>query len=378
MRTKNLRRSSLFCIVALSVILLATMIFVPIVQAQPSEEPATSDAYKYPILPGTDGWKAFTTHDEMITACQVPENELSNMSVKGLVETVIDYPLLSDYRAFDDLQTGFEMVAAHSNCIQKLYNTKDGATELLASYSTMDPAAFTNLKTETEKYFYVWKIQGIQMLLAQEPLLENLTVDQRRELCSEASQKSSIMEANTDMYGSMNDRILTNLIEKASGRQYSEREYWVFVMTPYPYNYQVDCKYKEVSDELTLAQKADRTQFQLSYYPNVTVIRNPSARYNCHSYAWHDQSAGCFHWIESDVSIYWTGEPVANPDPYIVASGATQTGWKVRYSGDIHSAIVYQLSPLKFISKWGDMGLYVHAPSYCPYGSSYTYYEFND
>lgn len=35
-----------------------------------------SDSYEYPVKPGTDGWKAFTNHDEMLEACQIPESTL--------------------------------------------------------------------------------------------------------------------------------------------------------------------------------------------------------------------------------------------------------------------------------------------------------------
>ena len=50
--------------------------------------------YEYPIQPGTDEWKKFTTVAQMVEVCQIPEKKLKNMTTEALVETVLNYPLL--------------------------------------------------------------------------------------------------------------------------------------------------------------------------------------------------------------------------------------------------------------------------------------------
>ena len=39
----------------------------------PTPSSNTSDAYDFPIKPGTDAWRAFNSHVEMLNACQIPE-----------------------------------------------------------------------------------------------------------------------------------------------------------------------------------------------------------------------------------------------------------------------------------------------------------------
>ena len=60
-----------------------------------------SDAYDYPVKPGTDAWKALGSHEDMLNACQIPETTLNRMSTAGLVETVLNYPLFGDAWAWN-------------------------------------------------------------------------------------------------------------------------------------------------------------------------------------------------------------------------------------------------------------------------------------
>jgi hypothetical protein len=160
-----------------------------------------TDAYDYPIKPGTDEWKAFGSHDEMLQACQIPESILKDMSTAGLVETVLNYPLLLDYMAYDSRQYGLDMVVSHFNGLQELFNRKDAGTELLARYRTMDPAAIDNDWTDIEKGSYSFSFQDIEALLAQEPILTNLTEAQRQELLTEAIAKYQAKQQHAEVYG---------------------------------------------------------------------------------------------------------------------------------------------------------------------------------
>jgi hypothetical protein len=160
-----------------------------------------TDAYDYPIKPGTDEWKAFGSHDEMLQACQIPESILKDMSTAGLVETVLNYPLLGDYTAYNNMQYGFDMVVSHFNGLRELFNRKDAGTELLARYRTMDPAAIDNDWTDVEKGFYAFSFQDIEALLAQEPILTNLTEAQRQELLTEAIAKYQAKQQHAEVYG---------------------------------------------------------------------------------------------------------------------------------------------------------------------------------
>jgi len=100
---------------------------------------AANDAYDFPVKPGTEEWKTFQTHNEMLKACQIPERILNNMSTAALVETVLNYPLLLDMMAYNNIQYGFDQVASRFNGLQELLNREDNGTEIKTRYRPKEP-----------------------------------------------------------------------------------------------------------------------------------------------------------------------------------------------------------------------------------------------
>ncbi len=124
-----------------------------------------------------------------------------------------------------------------------------------------------------------------------------------------------------------------------------------------------------VTGEFSQTDIDQANSYQDSAYPNAIRQRSATGKYNCHSYAWYSTSSSNNIWIH--YNLYYTSDPyysiVAIGDRFFIPI-LTPIGSKVNYPSDGHSAIVYSSS--KLISKWGDYGLYIHAPGYCPYPSS--------
>jgi hypothetical protein len=201
MRTRGAQKSislahPIVCVVILSIISLTS-----ISCAQKPVGYNSTDAYDFPVKPGTEAWQAFTNHDEMVKACEIPAPILLNMSIPGLVETVLSYPLLGDMRAYNSIQQGFDAVAGQFNGIPELLNRKDAGTELLARYRTMEPAAIKDNWTLLQKGDYAMGIANIEILLAQYTILDDLTLTQRQELLEETIAKYQIKQKYAEVYG---------------------------------------------------------------------------------------------------------------------------------------------------------------------------------
>lgn len=106
----------------------------------------------------------------------------------------------------------------------------------------------------------------------------------------------------------------------------------------------------------------------MSQYPNITAEGLPTRKYNCHSYAWYSQSQSNPYWMNSAASYI-------NDGSYIKSNNAT--GHKVYYNKGEHSGIMRAGG--KVISKWGQLGLYLHSLSDCPYSTAtVTYWRYNN
>ena len=79
-----------------------------------------SDAYVFPIQPGSDAWRAFMQHTDMVAATQVPLKTLQSMSTEGLIETVLSYPLRIDMLLRMDLKLSQYSLMVFPSCLDDL------------------------------------------------------------------------------------------------------------------------------------------------------------------------------------------------------------------------------------------------------------------
>ena len=93
-------------------------------------------AWDYPVIPGTKEWEKFTTYQQMVDACQIPEKTLSSLTTEDLMRICLRYPLLTDIFAFNSLNQGIDILFNNFNGIRELYK-KDPSNELLKHYSSM-------------------------------------------------------------------------------------------------------------------------------------------------------------------------------------------------------------------------------------------------
>jgi hypothetical protein len=212
---KNLQKSRI-PFIFISVIVCAALLLLAPACSQKAGI-TSSDAYNYPIKPGTDAWKALGSHVEMLKACQIPETKLHTMSTKGLLETVLNYPLFNDVSAYNFPQQGFDTMASQFNGIPELLNRKDVGTVLLAKYKTADPATIGQEWTGIQKGYYVFSFIDMETLLAQKGVMSNFNEAQCQDLVRECLAKINAKH-QSEMYGGMSQEsclwVITRVLEQ--------------------------------------------------------------------------------------------------------------------------------------------------------------------
>lgn len=295
--------------------------------------------YEYPITPADDQWKELVSHIDMIDACQIPENILNHMSTEALVETVLNYPLLSDMLAWSDKTAGFKSVASNFN----------GLTELLSRVDAPDILGSSQI-----------------MLMQQKDINDDENyLERNKARCA------------TLILNNINKDLMTayTLPEPQTGA----------IMTP---SGSYVLYYKELTF-VDLANLFDNVPFtetdfsdlELHYektYPLAEKIGPISPSYNCHSYAWYSTSTNNKYWL-LDINPY-----IYDPFYVAVRLSDAKKGDKVVYIDNsdyppnfVHSAIVYSVpTNSDFLdriatSKWDFMGVYKHPIGHCPYAGRY-------
>lgn len=182
----------------LSTTLIIVTLFVVSLIAQQKSMP-----YDYPVKPGTKEWKALASHDEKQQVCQIPIPMLISMSTRDLVETCLNYPLYGDMMAYDRVQDGFEYVKKGFNGLQELLKRNDVGATLVEKYGKMDPNAIDSNWTSIEKGKYSLKFFFIEILLAQDEVISNLSKNDRMQLLRESHKKIIAKQQHPEVYGLM-------------------------------------------------------------------------------------------------------------------------------------------------------------------------------
>lgn len=122
-----------------------------------------------------------------------------------------------------------------------------------------------------------------------------------------------------------------------------------------------------------------------SKFPEAERLSSATKYYNCHSYAWYEQSTNNPYWMDNPAAYYSDGSYIETTTP--------EVGDIVCYYSssnlNLHSGVIVEvngnsLSTIVVESKWGQCGLYSHTANYCPYMPAYggdtayvKYYKYN-
>lgn len=340
--------------------------------------------YEFPIDCEDGQWSQYGTHDEMLEACTVPDKVLEDATTEQLLDMVLDYPLLCDIYAFDTVEQGVAVVASRFNGFAELIDRDDFSDVVLDRYVDVDIQE--GIKDTKENFSRVSEIVVMEDMLAQEDVVSDLTLQERRKLV-EAVERKTKEKIDTNIFSENATTFYDVAIENGVKEQLGLEEFEnpthdkvrgssneITVKTPkgtkvtvYKYDYNGSSWATSVTDSFVKA------------YPWAKKLGNADNRYNCHSYAWYSASTSNRYWMNCP-KFY-----VKDGSYKYVGTSPTAVGEKVVYRDQsfiplddwIHSGITVNTTGL-IKSKWGAGPLMQHSISYSPYigkFSTISYYK---
>lgn len=318
----NIKKISKVVLFGLSICLLSTTTL-----ASNDDEKSNGDVnekYVFPVTTGTKEWEELKTTNEMISLTQIPEKLLKSMTTEALVETVIDYPLLSNIFVYNSSDEALNIMKKQFNGVDELFKREDGVSKLLSYYQN---------KSLNRNFSEGVSALEIEWILTSKTALEKLNDNELSSLS-----------------------LLSNKISYSKNTKGS-----CSIKTP-----KGSCVNTIINSELSSSEIKRINQSTSLSYPAAKMISSASARYNCHSYAYYSESTANNQWINS-------------PNPYFSDYSfrtTTRRGNRIRgyYPIGGHSAIFVNNTLVK--SKWGQAGVYQHNYNYGPYDANMLrYYE---
>lgn len=128
---------------------------------------------------------------------QIPENILAAMTTEELIQAYLNYPYRVIMFAYNSLQDGFERISRDFNGLSPLLKREDLYEAALDFYKDMDPAGYG----DTDVGEFTFQFMYIEMLLAQEVLLNNLSDKEIKELIIVLLDKYQVKAEHLDPHG---------------------------------------------------------------------------------------------------------------------------------------------------------------------------------
>jgi hypothetical protein len=161
-------------------------------------------AWDYPVKPGTEEWKKCKSPKEIYQALQIPENVLTTIDTKSLVQICLNYPAPAVFYLFNTPQQGFDGFYRQFNGIQELMRRKDAGSHLLNKYADMSMKDFNPLWTLEEQGQFVEKFYYMELFLAQPTIMQSFSPRERKILMKESLNKFDMKLSRGDLFGGLN------------------------------------------------------------------------------------------------------------------------------------------------------------------------------
>lgn len=311
-------------------------------------------------------WTKVESLEERFSVCDISEDMVKAMTTDAIVRSVLHYPLNYIIFAYNNPLDAIKLVLEHSNLHQELLRREDAAEILLIYFEQTEIDMTQTYPFFDESYRTVTYSDEmfLEYLIASGVIkgLDNSVILEKLLAIVDNKAKKRCMDTTTySGYSLIPLSIIKNSVPVTQAQRFSA----------YIYTYFGQALGVQSYSELSSTEIYNITTYFANLYPQAEVIRPASNTYNCHSYAWYDQSTSNHYWLNSlapnnelQLQRFWT-------DDYFYLTTEANAE-KVFYSSGDHSAI--PLSTTWYISKWGAGPLMEHAPDDCPYISTNRHY----
>lgn len=316
--------------------------------------------YVYPPTPNNPEWKELEDYLDKVEACRIPQEVLKSLSDEQLVQAIIDYPLIYDVFFFSDVNKGVAHLAKTCDAFAELLERETAKDVLLDVIMSEAEDKSINMLTENGESDSRLANKTVRDEIIFDTLVA-ITIFQERigaELSDEELASLADVSDEMDIYAPM-VAIPGVVIKKKYG----------VMKTPNGLN--VCYAFTECNHTEKQHQEADAEM--VNTY-GVTLVSSGTCIYNCHSYAWYNQSVSNDRWIDDPSPYMQDGSYTKVSGGSINSSAASAiSGDIVVYGGLSHSAVMVgngggePFATRTMISKWGQRGIFMHRGSQVPY-----------
>lgn len=332
--------------------------------------------YTFPIKPGTAEWAKLESRIDKVNISQIPGNKLETMTTEALLETVLNYPLLPDYTAYNTIEEACSIMSNDFNGFNELFSRSDITKVLLNRYRESEVFTKFDKSISARKFL---EHTSLEYLLACSKIINGEFTADEQEIFLELFAEKAEKRSEAGIYASESDLQSRNDTEQEPG-SVRVRQPLGTVKTPRGTSvYEVYIQ----SPDFTDTQREVRHAIEEEIYPNAIRLGEATVRYNCYSYSFYWSSTAnpyIVGYLFDPAEYYNDGSYI--PDVSGTYTDETKLVYRTPGKGS-HIANVEGYNSngsIQVISKWGKDALYSHSYIDCPYyeaNTTLTYYVRN-
>ena len=142
---------------------------------------AQNEKWDYPVKPGTEEWKKLESNKAKVDICQIPKYLLNTIPTSDLMDICLQYPLIWDMYAFNNLNEGLEKLFNDFNGIRELFKRTDVSKELLTRY-VKNLSILEGKKDGSLNGELIISISTLEVLLSCPALQNNISKDVQKNI----------------------------------------------------------------------------------------------------------------------------------------------------------------------------------------------------
>jgi len=310
-------------------------------------------------------WREMS-REERIAATQLTQDEISRMSTETLLRASLSAPFLLDIFHFNCFRRGFEVVLSQNPGLQELSLRSD----LVYAFAYL----YEDTANETQRRFSQYTAHtkpGSVLLL---PIMEMIIAQPEMQHFVTADQATNLVELFVerriqDVEESVSSSFFFDIVEQSDGdsvfcdavTNIQSRSSHVATMfdngaPPGSFSTTIQTPRRSAviawnTSNVVDWSPEDRRMWReiLAWeHPRVTIVRDASLRFNCHSYAFHSTAGANIWLLGRDIRPFFTDGSFVNP-------GVALNGDVMEWVQSDHSGIIASFSSqgIMVVSKWG-------------------------
>ncbi|MBR5697211.1 MAG: hypothetical protein IKX44_01130 [Prevotella sp.] len=186
--------------------------------------------YSFPLYPGDEEWD-FDKYSvgQIKEKLRLSAHLLKTMRTPDLVEVCLDYQYMSDFIAYDEMQTGFDNLCIEFNGYDELLRRQDFVQTMLKKlYTHWHKMEKVKLLSEIEKGRYGFQCALFPLILAQDRSLKQFEKKGLRQMIDMSLANATTEQAEPAMFGRINQiqwlYLYARIIQRQGGFVFKDEE----------------------------------------------------------------------------------------------------------------------------------------------------------